>query len=139
MSSRLKTLHTRFLNTLWIRHPDPALEAGEQVMLTGTVILFASVMGVRVGSLTLTNRRIICNEKARAWPFKPTYWEIRLSDISSVDECSVAEHLLFFRGFRLRLRGRKDKLVALTGGDRKPWITAIRKQLVARSTQSALD
>jgi hypothetical protein len=139
MSSRLKNLHTKFLNTLWIRHPDPELEAGEQVMLTGRAILFASVLGARVGSVKLTNHRIICNEGARGWPFRPTYWEERLSNISSVDEGGVAERLVFFRGFRLRLRGGKDKLVALTGGDRKRWITAIRKHLAASSAQSASD
>jgi hypothetical protein len=134
MAPTVKDIHTKFLNTLWIRHPDPELGAGEEVVLTGRAILFASFMGTRVGSVKLINHRIICNEGARGWPFRPTFWEIELSDIASVDSGSVAEHLLFFRGFRIRLRNGKDKLVALLGGGRTEWISAINDLIRASST-----
>jgi hypothetical protein len=59
---------------------------------------------------------------------------MKLSDISSVDDGSVAEHVLLFRGFRIRLREGKDKLVALLGGHRSEWITAINELISAAST-----
>jgi hypothetical protein len=72
----------RLKDVLWIPHPDPEIEAGERVVLEGRVALNAGLFAGRTGSLTLTDRRIICNEKARNWPFKPTYWEVSLSDVS---------------------------------------------------------
>ena len=119
MLSKLKDI-------LWSHRPRPALEEGEEIVLEGRAVLVQGIIGVRVGPLILTNRRLIWYETAVARPLKPIYGQVKLSDIASVDKGTFFDFVGGGKRLRLRLRNGKDKCLA-ADGRLDEWITTIRR------------
>lgn len=121
MLSKLKDI-------LWVQHPRPELEQGEEIVLEGIAVLIRGLVGERPGPIILTNRRIIWYEPVVGRPLKPISGQVKLSDIVSVDKGTLLDFIGGGRRLRLRLRSGKDKCLSLIEGEGRldEWIAAIR-------------
>jgi hypothetical protein len=118
---------------LWSRQPKPELEEGEETLLEGRAGFRGGLFGGSIGSLVLTDRRIIWYEPAAGRPFRPIHGEVRLSEIVSVDKGNVLDAVIGGGCLRLHLRNGKDKRLIEVGGKLDEWIEAIRKALKSES------
>ncbi len=117
---------SKLKHILWRHRPRPAFEDGEEVILEGIAVLVKGLGGAKTGPLILTNRRLIWYETAVAWPLRPIYGQLNLSDITSVDKGTWLDFVGGGRRLRLRLRNGKSKCLFEGQGRLDEWIETIR-------------
>jgi len=111
---------------LWVHHPRPALEEGEELIREGVGIFLKGLHGWRGGHLILTNRRLIWYEPSVARPLKPISGQLSLSDIASADTGTLFDLVFGGAPLRLRLRDGRDKCIWEGNGRLNEWVAMIR-------------
>ena len=117
---------SKLKHIIWSHHPRPTFEDGEEIIREGRVALMKGLGGARLGSLILTNRRLIWYEPAVARPFKPVFGQLNLSDISSVDKGTLYDFIFGGTPLQLRLRNGRDKCLWEADGKLNEWVATIR-------------